>query len=124
MSNDHLKEELARLRQRKSEEAERVQLEKEIKELREEGTFKAKVKASLRTAREHLREKGKKFRDSGDRLSRDRSPEAQESDDRPAIAKMAQESHFGSNAAQKAKETSWESPLSKQLTAPPKKTRK
>lgn len=89
-SIEELKEEHERLVKEKKEREERNKLEAEIKAMKEEGTWKAKVKSALKSTREHLRKKGAQLNGAGNKH--------QETGFGSNIRAMAQESNFGTPA--------------------------
>lgn len=110
---DYLRERHKELMKAKAEKQERDRLLAEIKELEEEGTLKSKLKNGLKKIRSQLHEKGKKFKEDGDRLSKG-TTKADRNDGswRPAISEMARESEF---KGPKASEAKWEPPIAKMV---------
>jgi len=90
---DYMRERLKDLQRAKAEREEKEQLKKMIKELEEEGTFKNTLKNGLIKVRDHLREKGKKLKDNGDRLKTKK--DSLGGTWSPKVVQLSKESSFG-----------------------------
>lgn len=102
---DELEDELKELKKSKEERDRRKALELEIRELREEGTLKAKIKKAFKKTRDHLHKKGQQFNETG---------EKQQTSISNNIVELSKKSEFG---VQKGViEEKYESPLYKELT--------
>lgn len=92
---EYLRVKHAELLKRKEEEAERQRLLKEIQELEEEGTVKGNIKKAALNLREHLKKKGGKFKETGDRLKGKDQRTQEEGSWKPSIVSMSEKSEFG-----------------------------
>ena len=103
-SLEDLRKEVAELEKDEREAEEYQRLLSRKKALEEKGTIKGKVKDNLKKLRNHLREKGQSFSDSGDRLAGKKQSKQEE-----------QSGFFDTPISRMSKDTEWKSPLANDL---------
>lgn len=102
-SLEDLRKEVAELEKQEKEAEEYQRLLSRKKVLEEKGTIKGKVKDNLKKLRNHLREKGQSFSDSGDRLAGKTNKQEE------------QGGFFDTPISRMSKDSEWKSPLANDL---------